>query len=119
MTTVLHLPPRAGAPIACDMSEARDTPEDRLAEYRELFGRALLGRERREDGVMLVFTADARHQVEDLVRREHACCPFVDYRVEAIGERIRWSTTNTMHRDQRAAVDVMLDALHDLPLAER
>jgi hypothetical protein len=115
MTTVLHLPPRAGAPIACDMSAARDTPEERLAEYGELFERALLGRERREDAVALIFTADAREQVEDLARREHACCPFVDYRIELDGEQVRWTTTNTIHGEQRAGVEAMLDALHELP----
>jgi hypothetical protein len=115
MTTVLHLPPRPDTPIACDMSAARDTPEERLAEYRELFGRALLGRERRADAVVLTFSADAREQVEDLARREHACCPFVDYRVEVAGDRVLWTTTNTLHSEERAAVDVILDALHDLP----
>ena len=47
MTATLHLPARAGAPIACDMSTAPDTPDQRLAEYRELFVRALVRRERR------------------------------------------------------------------------
>ena len=111
----MHLPPTEGAPIACDMSRARDTPEDRLAEYGELFQRALLERERRDGAVVLVFAADARDQVEDLARREHDCCPFVDYRVEADGDRVRWTTTNTVHGDQRAAVDVMLDAMYELP----
>jgi hypothetical protein len=95
MTTVLHLPARAGAPIACDMSTARDTPDARLAEYRELFERALRGRERRADGVVLRFDAAARGQVEDLAGREHACCPFADYRVEIAGDEVIWTTTNT------------------------
>jgi hypothetical protein len=115
MTTVLHLQASAGAPIACDMSTARDTPEERLAEYGELFQRALLGRERRDDGVVLLFTAEAREQVEDLARREHDCCPFVDHQVEVAGEQVRWTTTNTIHDEERAAVDAMLDALHELP----
>jgi hypothetical protein len=115
MTTVLHLTARAGAPIACDMSTAQDTPEERVAEYRELFERALLGRERRDDAVVLTFSADAQQQVEDLARREHACCPFVDYRVEVIGRQVVWTTTNTAVDEHRAAVDVMLDAFHDLP----
>ena len=56
-----------------------------------------------------------RGWVEDLVRREAACCPFVDYRVETAGDEVIWTTTNTVVGDQRAGVDVMLDALHDLP----
>jgi hypothetical protein len=115
MTTLLHLPARAGAPIACDMSTARDTPEERLAEYRELFGRALRGRERSVDGVVLRFDAGAREQVEDLASREHDCCPFVDYRVETAGDEVIWTTTNPAVGEQRAAVDVILDALYALP----
>jgi hypothetical protein len=95
------------------MSAARDTPEQRIAEYGELFERALLGRERREDAVVLTFTADAREQVEDVAGREHACCPFVDYRVEVEGDQVRWTTTNTSHG--AGAVDAMLDALYELP----
>ena len=108
---MLHLPPRTGAPIACDMSTARDTPEERLAEYHELFERALRGSERGTDSVVLRFDLDARDQVEDLVDREHACCPFVDYRVETAGDEVIWTTTNPATGDERAAIDVMLDAL--------
>ena len=35
MTNVLHLEAQPEAPIACDMSTARDTPEERLAEYHQ------------------------------------------------------------------------------------
>jgi hypothetical protein len=49
---------------------------------------ALLGRERLDDVVVLVFAADAREQVEDLARREH----------DVDGARsVRWTTTNTIH----------------------
>jgi hypothetical protein len=115
MTTVLHLPARPDAPIACDMSAARDTPEERLAEYQELFERALRGRERHADGVVLRFDAAAREQVEDLASREHTCCPFVDYRVETTGDEAIWTTTDPAPGEQRAAVEVMLDALYTLP----
>jgi hypothetical protein len=117
MTTVLHLPPRTDVPVACDMSTARDTPDERLAEYRELFARALLGRERRAEAVVLRFRGDARTraQVEDLARREHLCCPFLDYRVETVGDKVNWTITNIVVGQDRAAVDVVLDAFHALP----
>ena len=72
MTTVLHLPATPDAPIACDMSTARDTPDERLAEYGALFERALLRRERRADAVVFWFRGDAgtREHVDDLARRE-------------------------------------------------
>lgn len=115
MTDVLHLPAQADAPIACDMSAARDTPEERMAAYKELFARALRGRERRADSVVLRFDADAREQVEDLASREHACCPFVDYRVETAGDEVIWTTTDPLAGEERAAVGAMLDALYSLP----
>jgi len=114
MTCVLHLPARADAPIACDMSTASDTPEERLAEYQRLFEHALLGRERRDDSVVLSFRTGpgTREAVESLVAREAACCPFLDYRVEALGDELRWTTTG----DSRPGVDVILDSLYALPV---
>jgi hypothetical protein len=117
MTTVLHLPAHTDVPIACDMSTARDTPDERLAEYGDLFERALLGRERRGEAAVLTFRGDARTraQVEDLARREHLCCPFLDYRVETVGDEVIWTMTNIVVGQDRAAVDVVLDAFHALP----
>jgi len=117
MTNVLHIPFQPDAPIACDMSTASDTPDERLDEYGRLFERALLRRERREDSVAWAFRADAgtRRQVEDLARREAACCPFLDYRVETVGGEVVWTTANRLAGDERAAVDVILDAFHALP----
>ena len=96
MTSVLHLPARAGAPIACDMSTATDTPAQRLAEYRELFARALARRERREQAVAFALRdlPGVRGQVEDLARREAACCPFLDYRVEMVAGDVLLIVTN-------------------------
>jgi hypothetical protein len=96
MTDVLHLPARAGAPIACDMSTATDTHAERLAEYYELFQRALRG------SVELRFDADAREQVESLARREAACCPFLDYRVETTGDEVLFTISNPRSSPHRA-----------------
>jgi hypothetical protein len=115
MTTILHIPARPGVPIACDMSTAQDTPEERFAEYARLFERSLTGRERRDDGVVLTFSGDARAAVEDLVHREAACCPFVDYRVDVTGDAVVWTTTNPRTGDDRAGVDTILTALYELP----
>jgi hypothetical protein len=111
MTLLLHIPPRASAPVACDMSTARDTPEERLREYTALFAHALVRRERTADAVVLAFRPTVGEQVVDLARREAACCPFGDYRVELTGDEVIWTTSG----DDRSAVDVMLDAFHALP----
>jgi hypothetical protein len=117
MTTVLHIPAQSGVPIACDMSTAADTPDERLGEYGRLFERTLVRRERREDGVAFSFRADGRTReaVEDLARREAACCPFLDYRVETVGDEVIWTISNPVSGDAHASVDVILDAVHALP----
>jgi hypothetical protein len=117
MTNVLHIPAQLDAPIACDLSTAEDTAAERLADYHRQFERALLRRERREDGVVFAFRADGgmREALHDLARREASCCPFLDYRVEAIGDEVIWTTSNHLTGSERASVDVFLDVLYALP----
>jgi hypothetical protein len=117
MTNALHLPAQPAAPLVCDMSAAADTPDERLRDYDRLFERALLHRQRRADAVVFSFRADpdTRQAVDDLARREAACCPFLDYRVETVGDEVIWTITNTITGDGRASVDAVLDAFHDLP----
>lgn len=115
MTSVLHLPARSGAPIACDMTTAADTPAQRLAEYRALFGRALVRRERRDHAVVFALRAvpGVREQVDDLARREAACCPFLEYRVETAGGEVVLTVANPDGPD----ADAVLDAFYALPPA--
>ncbi len=113
MPNLLHLPAQPDAPIACDMSTADDTPDERLREYAALFERALLRRERRSDALVLTFRADPgiRPSVDDLARREAACCPFLDYRIETVGDQVVW----TMTGDGRANVNLTLDVFYAVP----
>jgi hypothetical protein len=117
MMNVLHLQAPSAAPIACDMSAADDTPDERLREYGRLFEGGLLRRERRADAVVFWFRADpgTRDAVDDLARREAACCAFLDYHVETVGDEVIWTTTNPIAGDGCASADVILDAFHDLP----
>jgi hypothetical protein len=117
MTDVLHIPAQLDVPIACDMSTAEDTADERLADYQRQFERALLRRERREDSVVFTFRADGgtREALLDLARREAACCPFLEYRVEAIGDEVIWTTSNRLTGSERAAIDAFLDVLYALP----
>ena len=113
MTTSLHLPALPGAPVACDMSTAEDTPDERVREYARLFERTLLCHERRTDSVVLTFRAGAgtREAIEDLARREAACCPFLDYRIETVGNEVVWTITG----DGRADANLTLDAFYAVP----
>ena len=117
MTNALHIPARPGAPIACDMSTASDTPEERLAAYRATVrARAAAARAARRRGrVRVPRRRRTRAAVEDLARREAACCPFLDYRVEAARRRGDLDDQQPDHRDERASVDVVLDAFYALP----
>ena len=117
MTNSLHLPADPAAPIACDMSSAEDTPDERLEEYGQFFAQTLLRRERRADSVVFSFRADpgTSDGLKDLARREWACCPFLDYRVEPVGAEVIWTTTNTVTGEARAAVDAFLDIFYALP----
>ena len=116
MTDVLYLPARPGSPIACDMSTASDTPEERLSEYARLVGRALVRRERTEDAVVFAFRAapGVREQVEDLARREAACCPFLEYRVETTGEDVIFTIANAVTGGDRTEAAVTLGAFYRL-----
>jgi hypothetical protein len=117
MTNVLHLPARPDAPIACDMTAATDTPDDRLAEYGRLFERALVRRERREHSVVFAFRTlpETQATVESLARREAACCPFLDYRVDTTEHEVIFAITNPIGGSEGADVDAMLDTLYALP----
>jgi hypothetical protein len=117
MTNSLHLPATTGGPIVCDMSTATDTPDERLRAYAELFAGSLLRRERQADGVGFTFRADpgTREAVEELARREAACCPFLAYRVENAGGEVTYTMTNPLTGDAGASVNAVLDEIHALP----
>jgi len=82
-------------PIVCDMTDAPDTPEERLAEYHQLFADALVGRERGDDGIRFRFRADdiVEQHVRDLAAREKACCAFFTFTVTRTADEVRWDAT--------------------------
>jgi hypothetical protein len=53
----LNAPEKPNAPIACDLTDAPETADERIAEYGGLFQLALAGRERTADAVELRFAA--------------------------------------------------------------
>ena len=82
--------------IACDMTEAPDTPAERIAEYRRLFGQHLLGRDRSAAG-RLRFRLRAADGVEEWVRdlaaREKACCPFFEFSISTVDGAVEWDVS--------------------------
>jgi hypothetical protein len=81
--------------IACDMTDAPDTPQERMAEYDRLFGRHLISRERTADGIRFRLRADEGVEawVRDLLVREKACCPFFDFELATDDGILRWDIT--------------------------
>lgn len=101
------------APIACDMTAAPDTPEERVAEYGRLFAHALLARDRTDDAVVFTFAAKpgVREWIADLVAREAACCPFFSFAIEHRDDQIVWRTGS----DSGPAAQAFLDELYAGP----
>jgi hypothetical protein len=82
-------------PIACDMTGARDTLQERLDEYDRLFATALIAQERSKAGVTMRLRRDEGIEtwVRDLAAREKACCPFFDFDVTTAGDEVIWHAT--------------------------
>ncbi|GIH03636.1 hypothetical protein Rhe02_17030 [Rhizocola hellebori] len=93
--------------IACDMSTAPDTPDERTAEYGRLFGQHLLGKERTAEGIRFRLRAaeGVEAWVRDLSAREKACCPFADFEIATADEEVRWDITVVDDDLARAALD--------------
>jgi hypothetical protein len=102
----MRIPP-ASTPIACDMSTARDTPGERLAEYRRLFAQALVSRERTGIGIRFRFRADpgVEDRVRDLAAREQACCPFFGFDIAVEAGQIRWDAAVPDTDEARAVLE--------------
>lgn len=97
----------SGAAIACDMTTARDTADERIAEYARLFAHALIERHRSADAVEFAFEAkpDVAEWVTDLARRESACCPFFSYRVSLRDQRVVWRISSQAGPAAQATLD--------------
>lgn len=106
--------PTQPIPIVCDMTDAPDTTEERLAEFEQLFTDALVGRERTPEGANR-FRFRAAPGIEDRVRslaaKEKACCAFFDFTVTACGDEVWWDATTV----EDPIAEQILDELYRLP----
>jgi hypothetical protein len=98
---------RRTIPIACDMTNASDTPAERMAEYGRLFEAALVGRDRVDDGIRFRFRADEgiEEWVCDLAARELACCAFFTIVVSRVDDEVRWDMTVVDDASARAVLE--------------
>jgi hypothetical protein len=93
--------------VACDMTAAPDTPQQRMAEYGRLFTQHLVGRERTVAGIRFRLRADAgvEEWVRDLSAREKACCPFADFTIATVDGQVAWDITVIDDDTARAVLD--------------
>jgi hypothetical protein len=112
-TQLLNAPEKPDARIACDLTDAPDTAEERIAEYGRVFQHALAGRERTADAVEFRFVAKpgVAEWVTDLAKREAACCPFISQHVATDGSHVIWRASS----QAGPAAQATLDEFHDLP----
>ena len=105
--------------IACDMTDAPDTAEERMAEYARLFAQALAGRDRTGAGVRLRFRADEGIEawVRDLAVREKACCPFYNFAVSTTGGEVWWdiSLVDGVADGEEHTARTLLDTYYSAP----
>jgi len=99
--------------IACDMTDAPDTGQERLAEYARLFDSALISRERTSEAMRWWLRNDEGIEAwaKDLAARENACCAFMTTTVTVAGDRVLWESTTI---DDPVAREV-LDMMYELP----
>jgi hypothetical protein len=97
MTQLFQFEPKPDTAIVCDLTDAPDTFEERLAEYARLRETALVARQRTTNGMILTFAQDdgVAAWVADLGAREAACCPFMRFDITANDTEIRWETSGT------------------------
>jgi hypothetical protein len=83
--------PASSTPVMCDMTDAPDTEEERIAEYHRLFVQALIGKDRTTEGIRFRFRAEPGIEswVRDLAARDKACCAFLAYEITADDDEVR------------------------------
>jgi hypothetical protein len=93
-------------PIACILNT--DDYRERMRWIATL-NRSALKSDRLDDlSLVLVYEVHARSQVEELVRREQTCCPFLAFAVRISGEEI--TLTVTAPEAAREAVEPLFAA---------
>lgn len=87
--------PRRHIPVVCDLTDAPDTAEERIAEYHRLFALHLV--ECTTVDGMVRFRFGSHEGVEEWVRglmaRERQCCGFFEFAVHLDDDDVIWDAT--------------------------
>ena len=107
------MPERRPIPVVCDLTDAPDTAEERIAEYRRLFTEHLLGSSVADGAVRFRFRANdgVEAWVRDLMAREQRCCGFFAFSMYAEDGEVVWDA----RVGDDAAARAMLDEWARLP----
>jgi hypothetical protein len=107
----------AGMPIACDMTGAPDTAEERMAEWGRLYAQSLVGRERSAAGIRFRFRVGEGVEawVRDLAARDKACCPFLDFTVTTADGQVWWDASVAAEAADPELARAGLDDLYTMP----
>jgi hypothetical protein len=83
--------PRTLIPVVCDMSEAPDSPDERVETYRQLFADALVSRDCTADNLRFHFRngPGIEARVRAVAELEQRCCGFMSFRHNDNGPRGR------------------------------
>jgi hypothetical protein len=92
-------------PIACTLAPAEF--KDRLASIAQLNKSALRKHERRDLVLELRYGLEARERVQAMVRNEQACCAFLAFRLDEVGDEVR--LTITAPERARETADALFD----------
>ncbi|MFB4269652.1 hypothetical protein [Nonomuraea sp. GTA35] len=105
--------PAASTPIVCDMTTASDTAQQRLEEYRYLFGQHLVSRAKTGQGIRFRLRAEpgVAAWVRDLAAREKACCAFFAFDITVEGDQVIWDCAVSDNDTARA----ILEEYYQLP----
>jgi len=86
---------RRSIAVVCDLTDAADTAEQRVAEYRRLFSEHLVASSVTDGVVRFRFPADAGVEawVRDVASREKQCCGFFEFDVRVEGGEVLWDAS--------------------------
>ena len=96
-------------PIVCDMTDAPDTPQQRLEAYARLFALGLEHTERTETGMRWRFrySPEAAGLAHELAALENACCGFMTTTVTVMEDELWWDATTIDDPMAQAVLDLM------------